>query len=129
VTQATGNDRLVDVAMAPTGEALGVFKNGDAIKLAFRPAGARAAFDLDNATTINPSPGDTSTTPVALTIDPDGGADLLYRSEHTGSRIYLETRRPAGGAFLDAGPVRLAADRVVALLARTHGGQGVLARP
>lgn len=99
VTQATGNDRLVDVAMAPTGEALGVFKNGDAIKLAFRPAGAGAAFDLDNATTINPSPGDTSTTPVALTIDPDGGADLLYRSEHTGSRIYLETRRPAGGAF------------------------------
>jgi hypothetical protein len=99
VTQATGNDRLIDVAMAPTGEALGAFKNGDTIKLAFRPAGAGAAFDLDNATTINPSPGDTSTTPVALTIDPDGDADLLYRSEHTGSRIYLETRRPAGGAF------------------------------
>lgn len=99
VTQATGNDRLVDVAMAPTGEALGAFKNGSTIKLAFRPAGAGAAFDLDNATIINPSPGDTSTTPVALTMDADGGADLLYRSEHTGSRIYLETRRPAGGAF------------------------------
>jgi hypothetical protein len=99
VTQATGNDRLVDVAMAPTGEALGAFKNGSDIKLAFRPAGAGAAFDLDNATIIHPSSGDTSTTPVALTMDADGGADLLYRSEHTGSRIYLETRRPAGGAF------------------------------
>ena len=99
VTQATGNDRLVDVVMAPTGEALGAFKNGSSIKLAFRPAGPGAAFDLANATTINPSPGDTSTTPVALTMDADGGADLLYRSEHSGSRIYLETRRPAGGAF------------------------------
>jgi len=99
VTTATGNDRLIDVAMAPTGEALGVFKNGATLKVAFRPAGAAAQFDLAGATVFTPSPGDTSTTPVGLAIDPDGGADLLYRSEHTGSRIYLESRRPAGGAF------------------------------
>jgi hypothetical protein len=89
---------LYDVAMAPTGEAFGFFKSGDGNGLlAFRQSGALSQFDLPGGTVAPFASGDTSITPLGVTIDPDGAAAAVYKSLPSGA--LLQTVRPANGSW------------------------------
>jgi hypothetical protein len=91
-----------DIAMAPTGEAMALIQVGLAeVRVAFRPAGPSAQFDVENATILLPVPGHTRTQPVGIAMDADGGAVVLYRSTNPDQAAYalLQSVRPAGGGF------------------------------
>ena len=96
----TSSWSLVDVAVAPTGEALGLFSHASGAWVAFRPAGAGQAFDVANATELPNAAGDTTAQPIGIAIDPDGAAIAVYTSSHPSSSLtYLQSVRPAGGSF------------------------------
>ena len=91
---------LIDVAVAPTGEALGLFSHASGAWVAFRPAGAGQVFDVAGATQLPNAAGDTTAVPIGIAIDPDGAAVAVYASSHPGSSLtYLQSVRPAGGSF------------------------------
>jgi hypothetical protein len=130
--------RLIDVAMAPTGEAFGLFATSDAILVAFRLAGAASTFDIAGGTQLPPAAGDDRVTGVGVAIDPDGGAVALYRSFKSsgGSTVLLQSVRPAGGTWdtpaavagypNSAGAVFDKADDGTAVVATSNAGNTVM---
>lgn len=83
----------IDVALS--GEAAAILSGGSEASVAFRPAGPAATFDtprpLDRA-------GKMRSYGVGITIDPDGGVFVIYRTEQPGSAI-LQAYAPPGGDF------------------------------
>ena len=98
--QVTGGWNLIDVAMAPTGEAFGLFSGSTGLTVAFRPAGAASTFDIAGGQDLPPAAGDDRVTGVGVAIDPDGGAAAVYQTYKSsgGSKVLVQSVRPRAAA-------------------------------
>ena len=108
--QNTSGWTIIDVAIAPTGEAFGLVQQGSTLRVAFRPAGAASAFDIAGGTDLPPAVGDISVTGVGVTIDADGGAAAVYKSTANGGSIGTRPSRATSGRELGC-PTAVAASR------------------
>lgn len=87
--------QITAIDLAPSGEAAAIVSDNSEASVAFRPAGAAAVFDtprtLDRA-------GKMRSYGIGITIDPDGGVLVVYRTEQPDSAI-LQSYAPPGGNF------------------------------
>jgi hypothetical protein len=87
-------DRISHIDVAPSGEAAAIVGGGSTASVSFRAAGPDGRFDA-------PRPldrlGAMRSYGVGITIDPDGGVFVLYRTEQPTS--LLQTYAPPGGDF------------------------------
>ncbi len=87
-------DRISHVDVAPSGEAAAIVGGGSTVSLSFRPAGPDGRFDpprtLDRL-------GQMRSYGIGVTVDPDGGVFVVYRTEQAGG--ILQAYAPPGGDF------------------------------
>lgn len=93
--EAAPTQQVTQLDVAPSGEAAAILSGGSEAFVSFRPAGPTATFDtprpLDRA-------GKMRSYGVGITLDPDGGVFVIYRTEQPQSAI-LQAYAPPGGDF------------------------------
>jgi hypothetical protein len=86
--------QITQIDVAPSGEAAAIMSENSEAYVSFRAAGPAGRFDtprrLDRA-------GNMRSYGIGITIDPDGGVLVVYRTEQ--SQAVLQTYAPPGGAF------------------------------
>ncbi len=87
-------DRISHIDIAPSGEAAAIVGGGSTASVSFRAAGADGRFDtprsLDRA-------GNMRSYGIGITIDPDGGVFVVYRTEQ--AQAVLQAYAPPGQDF------------------------------
>lgn len=88
-------EHITQIDVAPSGEAAAITSDNSEAYVSFRAAGPAGRFDaprrLDRA-------GNMRSYGVGITIDPDGGVFVVYRTEQS-QALVLQAYAPPGGAF------------------------------
>jgi hypothetical protein len=87
-------DRISHVDVAPSGEAAAIVGGGSTVGLSFRPAGPDGRFDTPR--TLDRL-GQMRSYGIGVTLDPDGGVFVVYRTEQAAS--ILQAYAPPGEDF------------------------------
>ncbi len=94
LTVETTPERVSHVDVAPSGEAAAIVGGGSTASLSFRPAGPDGRFDTPR--TLDRL-GQMRSYGIGVTVDPDGGIFVVYRTEQAGG--ILQAYAPPGQAF------------------------------
>jgi hypothetical protein len=94
--------QVIAIDLAPSGEAAAIVSGGSEAFLTFREAGPGGTFDTPRPLDLV---GNDRSYGLGVTVDPDGGVFVLYRTEQDAA--VLQSYAPPGGDF---GPAQLLAD-------------------
>jgi hypothetical protein len=119
-------DRISHVDIAPSGEAAAIVGGGSTASVSFRAAGPGGRFDTPRS--LNRA-GNMRSYGIGITIDPDGGIFVVYRTEQ--ARAVLQTYAPPGGDFVAPELVDIPAATMASagwepVFAQSTNGRGML---
>lgn len=86
--------QITQIDLAPSGEAVAIMSDDSKAYVSFRAAGPAGRFDAPRELG---RAGNMRSYGVAITLDPDGGVFVLYRTEQ--NVALLQTYAPPGGSF------------------------------
>lgn len=119
-------DRISHLDTAPSGEAAAIVGGGSTASVSFRAAGPGGRFDTPRS--LNRA-GNMRSYGIGITIDPDGGIFVVYRTEQ--ARAVLQTYAPPGGNFVapqlvDIPTATMASAGWEPVFAQSTNGRGML---
>ncbi len=118
--------RVSHIDVAPSGEAAAIVGGGSTASVSFRPAGPAGRFDAPRLLDLG---GNDRSYGIGITIDPDGGVFVVYRTEQ--ERSVLQAYAPPGGNFgapqlVDIPTTTMASAGWEPIFAQSTNGRGML---